>query len=307
MNHNTNLLHSLEHVAAGAPITRLGVSLIPLYTFGDRRPVATGPDSGLIIEERPSAEVPFLEATNRTANPGLLVSGQVVTGGLQTRVLNVSVLIGAGQHVIIPVSCVERGRWNDHATFRSGDLFASRRVRATKDAGVAESVARDGSRFSNQGAVWHSVDHELRRLNAEAPTASFAALESVFQRDGADEAVTVRELQQRGPLPGQCGVVVCHGRTVISVELFGSPEMFAAHWNALVASIMLDAPGYPPTSRPSVTAALRFVRRLATAPAAVQQGVGLGFEVHVRNHKVVAQALVDDGVVLHASAFALAA
>ena len=91
MNHNTNLLQSLEHVAAGAPITRLGVSLIPLYTFGDRRPVATGPDSGLIIEERPSAEVPFLEATNRTANPGLLVSGQVVTGGLQTRVLNVKI------------------------------------------------------------------------------------------------------------------------------------------------------------------------------------------------------------------------
>ena len=83
--------------------------------------------------------------------------------------------------------------------------------------------------------------------------------------------------------------------------------VFAAHWNALVASIMLDAPGYPPTSRPSVTAALRFVRRLATAPAAVQKGVGLGVEVHVRNHKVVAQALVDDGVVLHASAFALAA
>ena len=49
------------------------------------------------------------------------------------------------------------------------------------------------------------------------------------------------------------------------------------------------------------------MRRLATAPAAVQQGVGLGYEVHVRNHKVVAQALVDDGVVLHASAFALAA
>ena len=94
---------------------------------------------------------------------------------------------------------------------------------------------------------------------------------------------------------------------MISVELFGSPEMFAAHWNALVASIMLDAPGYPPTSRPSVSAALRFVRRLATAPAAVQKGVGLGVEVHVRNHKVVAQALVDDGVVLHASAVALAA
>jgi hypothetical protein len=307
MNLNISPLHTLEHVAAGAPITRLGVSLIPLYTFGERRIVATGPDCGLTIEERPSAEVPFLEATNHSRHPGLLVSGQVVTGGLQTRVLNVSVLIGAGQQVTIPVSCVERGRWNNHDEFRSGNLFASRLVRATKDAGVADSVARDGSRFSNQGAVWHSVDHELRRLNIDAPTASFAALESAVHRDGAEVANAVRELQQRGPLPGQCGVVVCHGRTVVSAELFGSPAMLDAHWNALVASILLDAPDVPVTSRPSVTSALRFVRRLATASAATQQGVALGTEVHVRNHKVVAQALVDHDVVLHASAFALAA
>ena len=71
--------------------------------------------------------------------------------------------------------------------------------------------------------------------------------------------------------------------------------------------MLLDAPAAEPTSRPSLTRAVRFLRSLSKSEATVTDGVGLGREYHVRTAKLVAQALVHDGFVVHASAFALAA
>ena len=77
----------------------------------------TGPTTGVIISERPDAEVPTLVAYNPTLSPVLLMEGETVTGGRQNRVLNVSVLIPAGATIDIPVSCVEQGRWNGGSEF----------------------------------------------------------------------------------------------------------------------------------------------------------------------------------------------
>ena len=53
--------------------------------------------------------------------------------------------------------------------------------------------------------------------------------------------------------------------------------------------------------------ALRFVTRIGTARGTSSPGVGLGEELHLETTKMVGQALVLDGAVVHASAFALAA
>lgn len=323
MNHTTNPLHTLEYAAIGGPIERVGISLIPVYLHGGTTPdaplhIATGIDSGIRIEEQHSANVPFLEATNPGDTPALLVSGQIVKGGLQTRILNVSVLIAGGNTITIPVSCVEQGRWNGGREFRMGEAFGSRRVRREKDASVATNVRLRGERYSDQGSVWRSVDSELSRMRLHHTTHSLEGLEMALRADIPTHndpwevrmgriAEATTELQNLGPLPGQCGVIVCHGRRVVSAEVFATPDMLAAHWNALVASIMLDAPEVPPTTRPSLTKALRFLRRLTVTGVTVQPGVALGTEVHVRTPKLVAQALVLDRMVLHASAFAIAA
>ena len=57
------------------------------------------------------------------------------------------------------------------------------------------------------------------------------------------------KLAARGPLPGQCGIVVVHGRWVTAMDLFGAPHLLAAHWGALIRSHLLESP--VATGRPS--------------------------------------------------------
>ncbi len=297
---------SLERAMVGYPITRNGVSLTPVNVHQHHPHIATGANAGVVIEERPDASVPTLVVRNDAPVPVLLVEGETVVGGYQNRVLNVSVLVPAATTLEIPVSCVEQGRWGGAAgRFERGSTFASRRVRAAKVRTVAEGLRHDGAKRSDQGQVWSAVRSELERLGLRHDTGSLTAADGALETDARLAAAT-EELVSMGPLPGQCGVVVSHGSRIIAADVFADPDTFACHWEAIVRAHMLDAPSQV-VGTPSATKALRFLRRFAVATDRVAPGVGLGREHHVATAKMAGQALVWDGVLVHASAFAVAA
>ncbi len=299
-------LPTLDHSSVGRPITRCGVTIFPVFVHGPILDIATGPKSGVVITEQPSAEVPMLVADNPTKDLVLLVAGETVLGGLQNRVLNVSVLLPAKSRVLVPVSCVEHGRWREGGEFRSGGSFATRRVRRAKVATVGDNVRIHDVKTADQGLVWGMVDSELGRLDTVSASGSLSAAEAHIDTD-RHLAEAIRELENLGPLPGQCGAVVAHGSRVVSAEVFATTAMLAQHWAALVRGLLLDAPDGKVVGRPSATRALRFLHRVAKSTSTVTAGVGLGSEHHIRTSRLVAQALVVDEVIVHATAFALAA
>ncbi len=93
--------------------------------------------------------VPKLHVVNLLAQPVLILDGQILSGGRQTRICNTSVLVGAGQKVDIDVSCVEQGRWSyrrrqAHGVPRwrrvPGERIASRRpYERPRDPGAEEA------------------------------------------------------------------------------------------------------------------------------------------------------------------------
>lgn len=299
------MLNILELASVGHPVTRMGVSLFPVYIRQHGQVITTGPAVGVHITERPDAEVPTLQVFNPTHNPVLLVEGETVTGGRQSRTLNVSVLVPAGATIDIPVSCVEQGRWSGGHEFGRGRMLASRRVRRAKEEGVLQSIRHSGTKLSDQGEVWHVINNELQRSALLNPTSSFIEADSMFDRDDAIGAAA-GELIGMGPLPGQCGVIVSHGRRVVAADVFANADMFACQWEAIVRSALFDAPGEV-RGTPSATKALQFLRRFAGGKSDLAPGVGLGREHHVSGKRVVGQALVWDDVLVHASAFTVAA
>ena len=297
----------LEQAAIGRPINRLGASIFPVYLPGQGLPFhfVSGAASGIVVGEKASAEVPTLQVTNPNGHAVLIPEGQVLDGGHQTRTVNVSILVPAGATIDIPVSCVEAGRWGGGNSFTNSDRFANRRVRRAKMEGVRESLRHSDSKRSDQGAVWHAVDYELNRKGIHSPSANFRDIEDFAQRDNAS-AQAIQDLVRRGPLPGQQGVVIAHGQRIVNAELFATHEALLANWEALMRGIVLDAPG-DHNLRPSATAALKFLSRLAKAEIITKPGVGLGTEEHVRSTRLVGHSLSFEGALVHASAFALAA
>ena len=298
-------LLALDHAALGSPLTRAGISLVPVYVHDCVASRVTAGGDGVAITEASSATVPTITVTNDTDAPVLLVEGETVRGGQQDRTLNVSVLVPAGSTIDCPVSCVEHGRWNGLGEFGRSRTYAPRRVRRAKEFSVGANVRTSGTRTSDQGLVWSTVDLELDRLEVMDPAAALRAADAAIERDGR-LASAVREVVGLGPLPGQRGVVVTHGRRVVACDVFGSGELLAAHWEALVRGWFLDVPEQV-SGRPSLNAAMRFLRRFAASPAVQSPGVGLGTEIHTRGTRLVGQALLWDDAIVHASAFALAA
>ncbi|HXK39805.1 MAG TPA: DUF6569 family protein, partial [Candidatus Paceibacterota bacterium] len=64
-----------------------------------------------VTEVSESGSVPELLFVNEADEKVLLVDGEELVGARQNRILNVTLLVGGKQKVVIPVSCVEQGRW----------------------------------------------------------------------------------------------------------------------------------------------------------------------------------------------------
>ena len=90
-------LLALETAAVGAPITRGGISLFPVYVAGAAPDVRIRDGAaGVVIAEADDATVPTITVTNTNPDPVMLVEGETVRGGNQDRTLNVTILVPAG-------------------------------------------------------------------------------------------------------------------------------------------------------------------------------------------------------------------
>ena len=115
-----------------APLQCGPVSVFPLraefhsqlsYVLSDE---ALAQGSVQVTEISEGGSVPELLVQNSGEYPVLFIEGEELIGARQNRVLNTSVLIGAGTTIRIPVSCVEQGRWSYRSRkFGSGGTSSS--------------------------------------------------------------------------------------------------------------------------------------------------------------------------------------
>lgn len=128
-----------------------------------------------MTEVSQAGHVPELAFENTSAQRVLRVDGDELVGARQNRIVNISILVGAGKKLVIPVSCVEQGRWSYRsAKFASAkrSLFAS--VKAKKMASVSRSMRDSGVRRSNQQEVWSEIGERISSMKLRSDTAAMA-------------------------------------------------------------------------------------------------------------------------------------
>lgn len=262
------------------------------------RTLAEGIAEGWVqVSERPAASVPELVLVNRGEVAVLVLDGEEIVGGRQNRIVNASFLVGAGKEVLLPVSCVEHGRWHDvSAHFVAGEAMPLS-LKFEKHAQVRASLRVTGRATADQGAIWESVARREAELGSRSAT---GAMHDIYQ--SRDEGVGAYE--RAFPYPdGALGLVVAIGGRMAGGDLFDRPATARALWGKLLRSYALDALSREAGAPVAPGRAERLLGRLRGAGGEVFPSLALGQDVRLEGDGAVGAALVHEGVAVHTSIF----
>ena len=305
----TMIADRLAQVTLGTPLQHLNLTLYPLLAPGPELPgyrlldQALADGTARVTELGEGGSVPQLCFVNDGDLPVLLLDGEELVGAKQNRILNLSVLAPARRTIIIPVSCVEAGRWRS----QSAEFAGARRAhyasgRARKAADVSESLHRRGTRESDQGRVWADIADKSARMGVHSATHAAAALYEGHRArlDGYQAAFS--------PRPGQCGTLFAIDGRLVGLDLFDSPATLAALLPKLVECYALDALDTALAAVPVISARAPFdpaAWLTAIAAAAVERfpAVGEGEDWRLRAPDLTGGALVKAEQIIHLCAF----
>jgi hypothetical protein len=249
----------------------------------------------------PGGSVPEIKVLNKAAKRVLILDGEELVGAKQNRIVNTTIVVEALSKTVIPVSCVEQGRWDYRgARFRSEGRVMSAELRSMKAGQVHESVRAGGEFRSDQGALWDGIEEKAARMKAFCPS---GAMSSIFEK----ETPTLREYVSRfRPVHMQIGaVLMVNGRTA-GLDSFAGPGAYSKYFKKLLESYALDAiDRFEPKKehkvhRGDVTA---FLRSAVAAGVESRPSVALGTDCRIISDKLNGFALALDGKVLHLAMF----
>jgi hypothetical protein len=287
-------------VEVGEPLSYRTVTVFPLTLRGGENANVATLDQALAqkwltIQEKETPSVPSLQIRNTGQRPVFLMTGEILLGGKQNRIVKEDVLLPAESGLVdVPVYCGEQHRWEDgKQAFRAAGSMAGGAVR-----GLAVRAAP-------QIEVWESIDAQLGAAKVEAPTRSYQAIYD--DREATRVSSEAVERLRPRPLRETVGLVVFSRGGVVSADLFSDPELLAQLWNKIVQSHAVDEfivrrpseEKWEPPSRERVRA---FLAQAAAAEMVSQSTPGSGEGLRVSG-RVEGRALLWRSSVLHAALF----
>jgi len=258
-----------------------------------------------ITEVSEGGSVPELKFVNSGGKRIFLLDGEELVGAKQNRVLNLSILVPAGKTIVIPVSCVEAGRWRHRSReFSSAPRAHYAEGRARKMAQVSESMRSSGRRTSNQGEVWRDISDKFNKFGSSSPT---SAMSDIYEQQSGRLEEYVGSF---APAAGQVGAVFVINGRIVGLDLFDFPETFKKLLPKLLRSYGLDALDRAGSASveaqplPSDVEVDKFLKEVMAAEAEEFPAIGQGQDLRLTGSALTGAALAADDRVVHLSAFA---
>ena len=221
-----------------------------------------------------------LVLVNRSKQPLLLLSGELVSGGKQDRIIAKDRIVPpGGEPLPLDVFCVEHGRWSAGSQFTNAATIVHPSVREQaavnqKQADVwasvtAGSTARTAAPPPPSAAPRVAPSTIAEAVEVEAPTQSYNKIYN-SRRVAPSVDAMVAEVQRRfhratAGLRGErvVGVVIAYGGEVAWSDIFASSDLFYQYWNKLLRSYAVEAVARPTLrEKVSVDDALEFLQQL---------------------------------------------
>src|SRR5262249_9756900 len=188
-----------------------------------------------VEETSTSGSVPELRVRNNSRQRVLIPDGSTLIGAKQNRVVNLSVMLGPETVTVIPVSCLESGRWRFMTPHFNPSWMCDSALRAEMCAGATASLKAMSKVSIDQCGVWNHVEAMLGSAGADSPTRAYHALYEKLQQELGDYEAHL-------PVPeNACGVAVEIEEKLQAVDLFDKWDTLRKLWPRLGRSYVLTA------------------------------------------------------------------
>jgi hypothetical protein len=276
------------------PLT--GESRIPGYLLLDE---ALSLGCARVTEVSEAGDVNQLKFINEGKEPVLLLDGEELIGAKQNRILNISILVAGETEIVIPVSCVEAGRWGyGRGEFRSSEQVLYCRARAAKSSDVSDNLRHRRSRQANQRNVWNDISGKMGNMNAQSSTESMSDIFDSYSKhlDEYEAAFPVNE--------NQVGGLYSIGGKIAGVEYFDSRETYSGLHGKLIRSYAIDAMEMgQAVDQPKEEDPGEFLKNVVGCGVESFKAIGLGDDVRLDGRGVRGGALAYDERLIHLCAF----
>jgi hypothetical protein len=292
--------HFIEVLEVGEPVRYENLTVIPVYTkersfFLDLATLDQALEKKwLRITEVEDGRVPQVKVTNLSDGYVYLMGGEVLTGCRQDRIIGRDVILGPKhKDVIVPVYCVERGRWTyESDQFYSKKNLGTAQLRAEAQKGLESAQAR----------IWSEVGD----LHVRGGRAGETRFQEAFDSEAAGRRIAVVEDRMAALprlYPDAVGVVIGVGDQIVSADVFAAAHVFQALWPKILRSAALATVGRKDWGSIGQDDAARFLAGLHDKRYIERPAVDLGSELTAMDHEVNVNALVYTTQVFHLAAF----
>jgi hypothetical protein len=154
-----------------------------------------------VVEVSEEGTVPELKVVNKSPCMILILDGEELVGAKQNRIVNTTILIQEKTTTVIPVSCVEQGRWaHTSPQFDSEERLMTAQLRAMKAEQVHRSIRTSDDFYSDQAAIWKEISSKAARMEAESPTMAMSDITGPYLTLSTEQRLGAKELKVSKPL-----------------------------------------------------------------------------------------------------------
>ncbi len=292
---------ALGRLEVGEPVTHGPLTLAPVTGLSAGPDYLIGADAiaaGLLrLEEHGGGVVERIIAHCDAELPVLLLDGEHLAGAKQDRILTTGVLLAPRSRTVLPVSCVEQGRWSlRSAAFAPAANHAPARLRGVQAQHGTVRARAGAERRAAQSEVWDTVYELYVAPTGPSPTGALSDAYTARHEDIHDLIAAFD-----APAGDQCGVVAAIAGTPVVADIFDRPETLAALWERLLGGYATDAVLAGRKGRAVTPGSLRAFLR---PPRDGFVHPGTGIEEHtVLTGRVLASCITWQDHIVHAAYF----
>ena len=166
-----------------------------------------------------------------------ILDGDILKGAKQNRVVNTSVLVAPKAKILLPVSCVEEGRWDSRSSrFRPSDEVAHRSIRYEKANFISESKKMNRADFAaDQSSVWNEVENVSCSIEYFSPTKSHSDLFENFTNEFED---IIKSFILN---PQANGLVIFVGDQMVACDIFNNNKLYSDYFKKIIKTSAIDS------------------------------------------------------------------